>query len=117
MTREELENLPLNANFRDRKARRSIFGGAARWSAMTGSIFERADLGKTMLSGTNLTDANLGEAKFHEASLVRTSLVDANLSGAFGLDTCTHQGPSYISFATLARKIHAGLRAALSERG
>lgn len=101
-TLEGLQDLPLNAKFKELGLRRSIFLATHQWSSMRGSIFERADLSNTRLGGTNLTDANLREAKLHNANLVRTSLVDVDLSGAYGLETCTHQGPSYISFETLA---------------
>ena len=99
---EGLRNHPLNVKFKGRGGRRSLFLASRHWSAMKGSMLERADLSNTGLLGTNLTDANLRGAKLHEASLIRTSFVDANLSNVSGLDTCDHRGPSYISFSTLA---------------
>ena len=73
------------------------------------------------LTGTNLTDANLTRAYLERANPAHASLTWANLtdailngaglsytvlghvdlSGAVGLETCYHRGPSFIDYQTL----------------
>jgi hypothetical protein len=72
-----------------------------------------ADLSYTNLSSTNLSEAGLGhanlsqailsEANLSGAVLSETVLANIDLTGAVGLETCDHFGPSVIDFRTLAK--------------
>ena len=72
---------------------------------LTGADLSGAHLGGTALDGADLADANCSNAHFYESTLG-----DTNLSGAKGLDTCTHSGPSSLDFRTLLRSGPISLR-------
>lgn len=94
-------------------------GGAklARFS-LQGIDFTHANLIEVDLSGANLHYARLHSADLRLANLARanltgtdltnallmnTILVDTNLQAAVGLETCSHNGPSYIDNRTVER--------------
>lgn len=62
-----------------------------------------ADLSGALLALTNLTRANLKDADLGSARLGSAILGDTNLSGARGLDSVRHDGPSVIDETTLRR--------------
>lgn len=64
-------------------------------------LFRNADLTGANLTGANLSQGDFRRAKLHQTRLVRTNFVDSNLFEASGLDTCIHEGPSFISHRTL----------------
>jgi len=73
-----------------------------------GANLRAADLSNAILSNANLHDANLGGANLRGANLsrarlIRTVLGDTDLTGAKGLETCRHIGPSIIDHQTLQR--------------
>ena len=68
---------------------RADLGGAD----LRGANLSRADLSGADLSGANLSEAHLGERVFG----------DTRLTGATGLDSCVHPGPSTIDHRTLAK--------------
>jgi uncharacterized protein YjbI with pentapeptide repeats len=82
-----------------------------RGADLTRANFTRADLGEADLRGADLMGAklgwaNLGEADFRGANLggvilLRTVIGATDLSGAVGLDTCKHFGPSILDHRTL----------------
>src|SRR5713226_404661 len=77
-------------------------------AVLIGAHLEAADL-----KAANLVDADLIEANLHGADLrgtnlqgillFETILTDTNLTGARGLDSCSHGGPSTIDFRTLMK--------------
>ena len=72
------------------------------------AILERADLSnanftRANLIGCNFTKAMLREINLNLAVLGETILCDVDLLSATYLETCHHEGPSYIATATLAR--------------
>jgi hypothetical protein len=67
---------------------------------------ESADLSEAELIGASLSRTYLGSANLTKTNLTKAKLSDVvfanvNLSGAIGLETCEHFGPSVIDFATL----------------
>ncbi len=67
-----------------------------------------ADLRGAKLTGAsllfaNLTRADLCEANFSRVTLRETHLVDVDLSTTKNLETCIHEGPSYLDHHTLMR--------------
>jgi hypothetical protein len=62
-----------------------------------------ASLSKASLGYANLVGANLSETNLSGAALYETVLANIDLSGATGLETCRHEGPSVIDFRTLAK--------------
>jgi uncharacterized protein YjbI with pentapeptide repeats len=67
------------------------------------SNMKGADLQSTRLLASDFSRADLKEANFKSAIFKSTILGDTNLSGAFGLNACQHDGPSIIDTATLSR--------------
>ena len=64
---------------------------------------QSADLTHANLSRTDLFEARLNRATFNEAFLYQTSFGNTRLTGAIGLETCRHLGPSLIDRPTLAQ--------------
>jgi uncharacterized protein YjbI with pentapeptide repeats len=62
-----------------------------------------ANLSNARLGFANLSEADLREVNLKGASLYETVLADVDLTGAIGLETCEHWGPSVIDFRTLAK--------------
>ena len=79
---------------------------------LAGADLTRANLSEANLAGTNLRGATLlrtnlsgtklNGANFSDARLEETIFGDSHLTGAIGLDTCWHQGPSILDHRTLA---------------
>jgi hypothetical protein len=63
---------------------------------LSGANLGQADLRRANLFGANLTGANLSQA-----IISNTLFISASLDGAKGLETCQHEGPSYLDFRTL----------------
>jgi uncharacterized protein YjbI with pentapeptide repeats len=75
---------------------------------LRGTRFNRANLCRAHLNWADLRDADLrdadfSEAEFSQANLGANIIGNSNLTGAKGLDTCTHHGPSTLDYQTLAR--------------
>jgi hypothetical protein len=68
-----------------------------------GANLREANLREANLSGANLSGANLSDVDLTKSVLADTLLGNANLTGAKGLDTCSHQGPSILDYQTLAQ--------------
>lgn len=60
----------------------------------------QADLSEVQLSGTNFRRADLSGVDLRAATLRWTIFADTNLSGARGLESCRHAGPSTIGIDT-----------------
>jgi uncharacterized protein YjbI with pentapeptide repeats len=60
---------------------------------LTRAFLMQADLSRADLDGADLTNTVLGETDF----------IDVDLSGAIGLATCEHHGPSTIDYRTLQK--------------
>ncbi|MGB9367435.1 MAG: toll/interleukin-1 receptor domain-containing protein, partial [Xanthobacteraceae bacterium] len=77
----------------------------------TKTILFRAEIINAVLAKANLNGADLGwtvfqdcylnGAGFSRAVLFRSVFADCDMSGAIGLDTCVHEGPSTIDHRTL----------------
>ncbi len=82
--------------------------GGFRVTVLTGADLREADLRKANLSEGFLVRANLSGADLSGATLYRTKLSetifgDTDLTGAKGLDSCVHLGPSTIDHRTLMK--------------
>jgi uncharacterized protein YjbI with pentapeptide repeats len=112
------------ADLRDADLRNiDLYGADLSDANMWGTNLSHAQLMNANLSGANLSRANLSSANLSNANLYRANLCDADLnkadlsgaalwhtvlanidlSGATGLETCKHLGPSIIDFRTLAK--------------
>ena len=83
-------------------------GAALRGAYLKEADFRRADLRgadltRAALNQANLTLANLSEANLAGAMFWETVLARVNLSGALGLESCRHGGPSIIDHRTIRR--------------
>jgi hypothetical protein len=89
-----------------------------RMASLCGADFHEADFHEAYLYEAHLIGADLSEADLSEANLNRAHLNGADLSGAIlrdtvignsnltgakGLDTCVHHGPSILDHLTLAK--------------
>ena len=80
------------------------------------ALLHRANLTSAMLPGANLDGANLRRgiltgADLHSSSLrgtkfANTIFADTDLDHAEGINTCIHNGPSFIDHRTLAKNPH-----------
>ena len=92
------------ADLRGAILRRADLGGAdladaiLRGAILTGADLRRADLADAILRGADLANANLSTVFLYE-----TVFGNTNLTGAKGLETCRHGGPSTIDHRTLQR--------------
>ena len=69
---------------------------------LSGTNLSEADLsGYRSLSGTDLSGANLKRANLEGSRLKETKFLYVNLAEAKNLDTCRHDGPSFLDFHTL----------------
>lgn len=73
-----------------------LVGARLRDSNLSGANLHRANLRRVDLSGADLSGADLSEAK-----LQWTVFANTNLSGAKGMESCRHKGPSSIGIDTL----------------
>ncbi|MGH8502551.1 MAG: toll/interleukin-1 receptor domain-containing protein [Gammaproteobacteria bacterium] len=98
-----------------------LFRTNLAWANLTGASFADADLEHAALSnsrlhganmsGARLTDANLAGANLlmanlrgcdlSQVNLYETTFADSDLTGATGLESCVHSGPSTIDHRTL----------------
>ncbi len=69
----------------------------------TNADLSGANLNLTYLERANFYGANLTEADLTDAALRETVFGDTNLSGAKGLESCKHYGPSTVDHRTLAK--------------
>ncbi len=76
----------------------NLIGATLIDSDLTGANFSGADL-----SGASLIHAKVRGANFSLATFAQTIVGALDLSGAKGLDTCVHLGPSIIDHRTLAQ--------------
>lgn len=67
-----------------------------------GANLYKADLRGANLFGVNLQAANLREANLERAEVGFTIFGNTNLSGAIGLHTCNHSGPSVVDHQTIS---------------
>ena len=94
-----------------------LSGANLREANLSGADLRRADLRRANLSGARLSGANLsgailakadlglarlGEANLDAAHLGGTTFGRTSLGTAVGLDSCTHAGPSFLDYHTLA---------------
>jgi hypothetical protein len=68
-----------------------------------GASLCRANLFGAHLGGSSLTEADLSGSDLTGGILGLTSFGDTDLNGAVGLDSCKHEGPSYLDYFTLAK--------------
>ena len=84
--------------------RRAHLSGAHLSGAdLSGADLSRAELRSAHLSFAHLRRADLSGADLSGAFLLETILGDTRLTGATGLDSCVHDGPSTIDHRTLAK--------------
>src|SRR5438876_11668145 len=69
----------------------------------SGANLYQANLEDANLLGANLQGVNLRDANLRTASLGFTVFGNTNLTGARGLDTCQHLGPSVVDHQTIAK--------------
>ena len=89
----------LFANLTNANCTSAKFGDAN----LSNSNLIEAKLTNSDLSFANLTDAWVWGTDFHEATMDRTVIGDNDLSGARGLETVKHLGPSIIGIETIYR--------------
>ena len=70
---------------------------------LSGANLHGADLSGANLAGVNFYGANLEEADFSEAIVAFTVFASLDMSGAKGLESIKHRGPSSIDVDTLTR--------------
>ncbi len=87
------------ANLREANLRHADLNGAN----LHGAELTGADLGGAWLRWANLRGAIVPQTRFAEAHLHFTVFADVDLSGARGLDTAEHDGPSTIGIDTIYR--------------
>mgnify|MGYP001577554143 FL=1 len=63
----------------------------------------RAKLINSLLLRTDLLEADFQDACFDEVWLFETAFINTNLTGATGLETCFHAGPSTVDVRTIQR--------------
>jgi len=81
----------------------SLSGANLSLASLNGANLIGADLRWANLCWANLNGANLSEADLSKANLGRTIFGISNLTGAKGLDTCAHYGPSIVDYQTLVQ--------------
>jgi uncharacterized protein YjbI with pentapeptide repeats len=70
-------------------------------SNLQGSNLSGSNLSRANIAGCSLLMSNLRGARFEGAYLASTIFSDTDLTGATGLETCRHGGPSTIDYRTL----------------
>lgn len=68
---------------------------------LTAAILTDAILPDAILPATNLYVARLSEADLTHTHWYNTIFANTDLSDAIGLDTCHHDGPSFMDYRTL----------------
>jgi uncharacterized protein YjbI with pentapeptide repeats len=100
LTRAELRRANLSgANLREA----DLVWASLRKANLSGAGLVRADLTSARLGGAILTRARLEGAILSEAVIGVATLADVDLSGAVGLETVTHYGPSSLGLDTIYR--------------
>ena len=113
-----------NADFTEASLREAnlkgtdLSGANLKWADFYMANLSMADFDEAILSGANLSGANLTEAKLNRANLKHLNLSgtilegiktsgtvfgDVDLSGAIGLESVVHGGPSTIGIDTIYR--------------
>ena len=92
----------LNAALRRTYLSSATFKSAKLQGAdFRGAIFGGADLSGAWLNHVNFTGVNLRGVRLVGAHMYETMLADVDLTGAIGLESCNHHGPSVVDFRTL----------------
>jgi uncharacterized protein YjbI with pentapeptide repeats len=78
-------------------------GSSLTLTDFTVADLSNSDFRKAGLNNTQFLLSELRDAYFTEAEFNMTLIIDSDLSGARGLESCTHIGRSYIDHRTLAR--------------
>jgi len=73
------------------------------WTNLTNACLNSTNLTGANLAGAILRRSRLADATLGEAIMYRTTLVDLDLSGAKGLATVRHSGPSSVGIDTIYR--------------
>jgi uncharacterized protein YjbI with pentapeptide repeats len=87
-----------NANLYDANLSLAILGGDAN---LSGADLSYANLSDANLSDATLRGVSLRGANLTEASFGETIFAGVDLTSVIGLDTCAHEGPSFIDHRTL----------------
>jgi len=94
----------LGADVRNAELTRAILCEANLSNAdLSGADLTQADLRAANLAGTNLSGAKFADCNFHGAFMSGTVFGNTDLSGARGLETVYHTGPSIIGIDTIYR--------------
>jgi uncharacterized protein YjbI with pentapeptide repeats len=88
-----------------------------RWAQFAANSFSGGSLDGTDLSWASFRLMDFTGVSMHEAVLGRTSFADCDLSQVAGLETCRHQGPSWLDIATLLQSSRALTDAFLRQAG
>ncbi|MBZ5639190.1 MAG: toll/interleukin-1 receptor domain-containing protein [Acidobacteriia bacterium] len=100
-----------DGNLQGADLRRANLQGAYLGTAnLRGTDLRGADLRAAFLDEANLSYANLNDADLNGAVLGGTVFGDVDLSGAGGLESCVHIGPSVTGHRTLEMSRHLPLR-------
>jgi hypothetical protein len=78
-----------------------LYGAELQEANLAGAGLYRANLEGAMLQSANLNGANCDRADFSYALMLNTIITNVDLSGATGLGTTMHWGPSRIGIDTL----------------
>jgi uncharacterized protein YjbI with pentapeptide repeats len=96
-------------NFRDMRLMHVDFRGSNLSHASfvqadcSSANFEGADLTGAVFSVANLCGASLADSNMQLAHFTSTLLIATDLSGAKGLETCTHFTPSFVDHTTIVK--------------
>jgi uncharacterized protein YjbI with pentapeptide repeats len=74
-----------------------------REACVSGADLSHARLAEADLSGADLSGADLSGADLSEVELEETIFVNTNLTGAIGLESCVHRGPSSLGIDSLLK--------------
>jgi hypothetical protein len=81
----------------------NLSGANLSGADLSGAALISANVSGANLIRTNLSGANLNDADLSKVFLGNTILSDTDLTGATGLETCEHSGPSTIDHRTLKK--------------
>jgi len=86
----------------------TLVGAKLNWADLVRADFafadmRRVDLREARIVGTLLNQADLRRSNLEHAFLDEAVLVNVDLTGALGLDSCVHEGPSTIDHRTLLK--------------
>jgi hypothetical protein len=79
----------------------NLVGAFLKGADLLGANLQGADLSRAYLSWTDLTMAALERVNLNRASMQYVRFVDVDLSEVKGLDSVSHQGPSFIDIHTI----------------